>query len=85
MKWYKLLRYRNIWAMCIGFYHQLYLLFLLRLPTYGKKKGMDFIKMGMVAALPLLCGMVIEVLLAGPRIVWYIRKYCLLRPPVNCF
>lgn len=30
MKWYKLLRYRNIWAMCIGFfYHQLYLLFFL--------------------------------------------------------
>nr|MBA2815698.1 Beta-lactamase precursor [Candidatus Pantoea persica] len=20
MKWYKLLRYRNIWAMCIGFF-----------------------------------------------------------------
>ena len=36
--------------------------FITWLPTYlVKEKGMDFIKMGMVAALPLLCGMVIEV------------------------
>ncbi|MGT8765107.1 MFS transporter [Klebsiella pneumoniae] len=64
MKWYKLLRYRNIWAMCIGFFTINYTsyFFITWLPTYlVKEKGMDFIKMGMVAALPLLCGMVIEV------------------------
>lgn len=64
MKWYKLLRYRNIWAMCIGFFTINYAsyFFITWLPTYlVKEKGMDFIKMGMVAALPLLCGMVIEV------------------------
>lgn len=65
MKWYKLLRYRNIWAMCIGFFTINYTsyFFITWLPTYlVKDKGMDFLKMGMVAALPLICGMVIEVL-----------------------
>ncbi|WP_200793219.1 MFS transporter, partial [Klebsiella variicola] len=60
MKWYKLLRYRNIWAMCIGFFTINYTsyFFITWLPTYlVKEKGMDFIKMVMVAALPLLCGL----------------------------
>ncbi|SXE52603.1 Hexuronate transporter [Klebsiella variicola] len=64
MKWYKLLRYRNIWAMCLGFFTINYTsyFFITWLPTYlVKDKGMDFIKMGMVAALPLLSGMIIEV------------------------
>lgn len=63
MKWYKLLRYRNIWAMCIGFLPSIIPPIFYYLASYlpGKEKGMDFIKMGMVAALPLLCGMVIEV------------------------
>lgn len=74
MKWYKLLRYRNIWAMCLGFFTINYTsyFFITWLPTYlVKDKGMDFIKMGMVAALPLLCGMVIEVFAgwASDRIV----------------
>ncbi|MEI2681140.1 MFS transporter [Erwinia aphidicola] len=74
MKWYKLLRYRNIWAMCLGFFCINYTsyFFITWLPTYlVKDKGMDFIKMGMVAALPLLCGMVIEVIAgwASDRIV----------------
>lgn len=74
MKWYKLLRYRNIWAMCIGFFTINYTsyFFITWLPTYlVKDKGMDFIKMGMVAALPLLCGMLIEVIAgwASDRIV----------------
>ncbi|MEG3136093.1 MFS transporter [Rouxiella sp. T17] len=65
MKWYKLLRYRNIWAMCLGFFTINYTsyFFITWLPTYlVKEKGMGFIQMGMVAALPLLCGMVIEVI-----------------------
>ena len=74
MKWYKLLRYRNIWAMCIGFFTINYTsyFFITWLPTYlVKDKGMDFLKMGMVAALPLICGMVIEVFAgwASDRIV----------------
>jgi len=74
MKWYRLLRYRNIWAMCIGFFTINYTsyFFITWLPTYlVKDKGMDFLKMGMVAALPLICGMVIEVVAgwASDRIV----------------
>ncbi|WP_369788213.1 MFS transporter [Rouxiella sp. WC2420] len=65
MKWYKLLRYRNIWAMCLGFFTINYTsyFFITWLPTYlVKEKGMGFLQMGMVAALPLICGMVIEVI-----------------------
>ncbi len=65
MKWYKLLRYRNIWAMCIGFFTINYTsyFFITWLPTYlVKGKGMDFLQMSFVAALPLICGMVIEIL-----------------------
>ncbi|MFS2223060.1 MFS transporter [Pantoea sp. B65] len=74
MKWYKLLRYRNIWAMCLGFFTINYTsyFFITWLPTYlVQEKGMDFIKMGMVAALPLLSGMVIEVVAgwASDRVV----------------
>lgn len=64
MKWYQLLRYRNIWAMCLGFFTINYTsyFFITWLPTYlVQEKGMDFIKMGIVAALPLLSGMIIEI------------------------
>lgn len=74
MKWYKLLRYRNIWAMCLGFFTINYTsyFFITWLPTYlVQEKGMDFIKMGMVAALPLLSGMIVEVIAgwASDRVV----------------
>lgn len=64
LKWYQLLRYRNIWAMCLGFFTINYTsyFFITWLPTYlVQEKGMDFIKMGIIAALPLLSGMIIEV------------------------
>ncbi|MFP9458859.1 MFS transporter [Pectobacterium brasiliense] len=64
MKWYQLLRYRNIWAMCLGFFTINYTsyFFITWLPTYlVQEKGMNFIKMGIVAALPLLSGMIIEI------------------------
>ncbi|TCV05435.1 ACS family glucarate transporter-like MFS transporter [Samsonia erythrinae] len=64
MKWYQLLRYRNIWAMCLGFFTINYTsyFFITWLPTYlVQEKGMDFIKMGIIAALPLISGMIIEV------------------------
>ena len=63
MKWYKLLRYKPIWAMCLGFFTINYTsyFFITWLPTYlVQEKGMGLIKMGFVATLPLLCGMAAE-------------------------
>lgn len=63
MKWYQLLRYKPIWAMCLGFFTINYTsyFFITWLPTYlVQEKGMGLIKMGFVATLPLLCGMVAE-------------------------
>ena len=36
LKWYQLLRYRNVWAMCIGFFMINYnsYFFITWLPTY---------------------------------------------------
>ncbi|MGZ7440334.1 MFS transporter [Paenibacillus sp. TH7-28] len=64
MKWYHLLKHRNIWAMCIGFFMINYnsYFFITWLPTYlVKERGMNLIEMGFVASLPLLCAMVVEV------------------------
>jgi MFS transporter, ACS family, D-galactonate transporter len=65
MKWYELLRYRNIWAMCLGFFTINYIsyFFITWLPTYlVKQKGMGMIEMGFVASLPLLSGLVAEII-----------------------
>ncbi|UUZ85004.1 MFS transporter [Paenibacillus sp. P26] len=65
MKWYQLLKYRNIWAMCIGFFMINYnsYFFITWSPTYlVKERGMSLIEMGIVASLPLLCAMVVEVI-----------------------
>ncbi|UQZ85834.1 D-galactonate transporter [Paenibacillus konkukensis] len=65
MKWYQLLKYRNIWAMCIGFFMINYnsYFFITWLPTYlVKERGMSLIEMGFMASLPLLCAMVVEVI-----------------------
>lgn len=64
MKWYELLKYRNIWAMCIGFFMINYTsyFFITWLPTYlVKEKGMGMLAMGFAAMLPLLVSMVVEV------------------------
>jgi sugar phosphate permease len=64
MRWYELLRYRNIWAMCLGFFTINYIsyFFITWLPTYlVKEKGMGMMAMGFVASLPLLAGMLAEV------------------------
>lgn len=63
MKWYQLLKYKPIWAMCLGFFTINYTsyFFITWLPTYlVQEKGMGLIKMGFIATLPLLCGMVAE-------------------------
>ncbi|MFP7276137.1 MFS transporter [Bacillus paralicheniformis] len=64
LKWYQLFKYRNIWAMCIGFFMINYnsYFFITWLPTYlVKERGMDLIEMGIMASLPLLTAMVVEV------------------------
>lgn len=65
MKWYQLLKHRNIWSMCIGFFTINYnsYFFITLLPTYlVKERGMGLIEMGFVASLPLLIAMVVEVI-----------------------
>ena len=64
LKWYQLFKYRNIWAMCIGFFMINYnsYFFITWLPTYlVKERGMELIEMGIMASLPLLTAMVVEV------------------------
>lgn len=64
MKWYELFRYRNIWAMCIGFFMINYnsYFFITWLPTYlVKARGMSLMEMGIMASLPLIVSMVVEV------------------------
>ena len=64
MKWHELLRYRNIWAMCLGFFTINYIsyFFITWLPFYLiKDRAMGFLAMGFVASLPLLCGLVSEI------------------------
>ena len=64
MKWYELLRYRNVWAMCLGFFTINYIsyFFITWLPTYlVKEQGMGMLTMGFVASLPLLAGLVAEI------------------------
>ncbi len=65
MRWYELLRYRNIWAMCLGFFTINYIsyFFITWLPTYlVKEQGMGMLTMGFVASLPLISGLVAEIL-----------------------
>ncbi|RYL94936.1 MFS transporter [Sporolactobacillus sp. THM7-4] len=63
MKWYQLLRYRNIWAMCFGFFTLNYSVyfFITWFPTYlVEDRGMNIMSMGFVAMIPPLVGMVSE-------------------------
>lgn len=65
MKWYELLKYRNIWAMCLGFFVINYnsYFFITWLPSYlVEERGMNLIEMGFIASLPLLVAMVVEVI-----------------------
>jgi MFS family permease len=65
MKWYQLLRYRNVRAMCIGFFMMNYnsYFFITWLPMYlMKDRGLSFSEMGFAASLPLLCGAFAEVI-----------------------
>lgn len=64
LHWYELLRYRNIVAMCAGFFTINYIsyFFITWLPTYLiRQRGMGMLEMGFVAALPLLSGLIAEI------------------------
>lgn len=65
LKWWQLLKYRNVIAMCIGFFMINYnsYFFITWLPMYlMKDRGLSFSQMGFAASLPLLCGAIIEIL-----------------------
>ncbi|MEQ0770684.1 MFS transporter [Paraburkholderia tropica] len=60
----QLLKHRNIWAMCIGFFMINYnsYFFITWLPTYlVKTRGMTMMEMGWMASLPLLVSIVVEI------------------------
>ncbi len=59
MKWYELLKYRNVLAMCIGFFCLNYAIyfFITWFPAYlVNERGMAFMKMGYMAMLPPMAG-----------------------------
>lgn len=63
MKWYQLFRYRNIWAMCVGFFMLNYAIyfFITWFPTYlVQARGMALMKMGFVAMIPPIVGIIGE-------------------------
>ncbi|WP_410677548.1 MFS transporter [Citrobacter braakii] len=60
MKWYELLKYRNVWAMCLGFFTMNYAIyfFLTWFPTYlVEERGYAMMEMGWAAAVPPLSGL----------------------------
>jgi ACS family glucarate transporter-like MFS transporter len=67
LKWHQLLRYRNIRAMCAGFFVQNYAIyfFITWFPAYlVQARGMSLIKMGFVAMIPPLVALCVGVLSA---------------------
>jgi ACS family glucarate transporter-like MFS transporter len=63
MKWYELLRYRNIWAMCLGFFTTNYVsyFFYTWFPVYlTTVHKMPLMKMGLIASVPLIIAMFAE-------------------------
>jgi ACS family glucarate transporter-like MFS transporter len=63
MKWYELLKYRNVIAMCIGFFFFNYTnyFFITWFPTYlVNERGMHIMKMGFFAMLPPIAAIIGE-------------------------
>jgi len=61
MKWYQLLKHRNVLSMCFGFFCLNYAIyfFITWFPTYLiQGRGMKLMTMGWMAMLPPLCGIV---------------------------
>ncbi|MBP2652508.1 MAG: Hexuronate transporter [Firmicutes bacterium] len=67
LKWYQLLRYRNIQAMCIGFFMSNYAIYfyITWFPTYlVQARGMSLVKMGYVAMIPPLSALCVGLISA---------------------
>lgn len=65
LKWYQLFRYRNIWAMSVGFFMLNYAIyfFITWFPTYlVEERSMKLMTMGFVAMIPPLVGLVAEII-----------------------
>lgn len=65
MKWYQLLKYRNVWAVCFGFMALNYAIFffITWFPNYlVESRGMKAMTMGFTAMIPPLAGIVGELL-----------------------
>ncbi|MDR3561037.1 MAG: MFS transporter [Negativicutes bacterium] len=88
LKWYQLLRYRNIQAMCVGFFMSNYAIYfyITWFPTYlVKERGMALIKMGWVAMIPPLAALTVGLISASIADWFYargvpktkVRKICL--------
>lgn len=63
LKWYQVMRYRNIQAMCIGLFalNYLFYFFITWFPTYlVQERGMSLSSMGWLAMIPPLSGMIIQ-------------------------
>jgi MFS transporter, ACS family, D-galactonate transporter len=63
MKWYELLKYRNVKAMCVGFFCLNYTIyfFVTWFPTYlMHDRGMQMTTMGWMAMLPPLSGVLVQ-------------------------
>lgn len=82
MKWYQLLKYRNVQAMCAGFFILNYILyfFITWFPTYlVQERGMQLMQMGMAASVPFIaavCGSLISGVLADKLLMrgWSVTK-----------
>ncbi|RPH30164.1 MFS transporter [Buttiauxella warmboldiae] len=61
MAWYKLFKYRNVLAMCVGFFMLNYAVFffITWFPSYlMNSRGMSLSEMGFAAMLPPICGII---------------------------
>lgn len=82
LKWYQLLKYRNVQAMCIGFFILNYILyfFITWFPTYlVQERGMQFGQMGIVASVPFIaavCGSLISGIIADKLLIkgWSVTR-----------
>ena len=78
LKWYQLLRYRNIRAMCIGFFMSNYAIYfyITWFPTYlVQSRGMSLMKMGFVAMIPPLVGLIVGFITAFLADYLYSKGY----------
>ncbi|GGE29365.1 MFS transporter [Marinithermofilum abyssi] len=80
MKWYQLLKYRNILAMCVGFFMLNYAIyfFITWFPTYlVEARGFQLMKMGWVSMIPPLVGLVAELAAGWFSDRLYVKGYSL--------